>query len=229
MAEANTVEEVSEDIVAIKTMIENGSYKIVEKRKGKTEVWKVLGEIEKTDGIIINNIVACKFCKNVLKFSGKQTTNLLRHKCYIKMKEAEENQLSLIKVDEQSRSKCLRACMNWSIQDCRPFLAVDGQGFKETVAYFLEVGEKYGRNVDIDHLIPHPTKISRNLNEMAAQYEEDLKGPIHSHIKSGAAVTSDIWTDNCAKRSYITATLHYVDEECYNVKCILFVKCIYVM
>lgn len=104
MAEANTVEEVAEDIVPLKTMIEYGSYTIFVKRKGKNEVWKVLREVKKPDGININNVVACKLCKNVLKFIGKKAKILLRHKCYIKIIEAEENQISLIKVDEQSRN-----------------------------------------------------------------------------------------------------------------------------
>lgn len=60
--------------------IANGIYKICPKQKGKSQVWKVFSEVKKDDATLLQNVVFCRICNHILKFNGKQTSNLVRHK-----------------------------------------------------------------------------------------------------------------------------------------------------
>lgn len=47
----------------------------------------------------------------------------------------------------------------------RPFSAVEGSGFKKLIQSFWGVGTKYGKNIDLDDLLPKPTTILRNVRK----------------------------------------------------------------
>lgn len=61
--------------------IDNGTYKLTQKR-GKSAVWSVFTEIKWSDGSTLEGFVYCRKCKHLLKFNGKQKSNLMRHKCF---------------------------------------------------------------------------------------------------------------------------------------------------
>lgn len=54
-------------------------YTLIEKR-GRSEVWQFFSKIKKENGEELVDVVACKMCFTVLKFTGS-TSNLVKHKC----------------------------------------------------------------------------------------------------------------------------------------------------
>lgn len=68
----------------IRDKIENGIYKLATNDKStRSTVWRVYRKIEKDDGKILEHVLYCIGCKNLMSFTHKSTTNLRRHKCHL--------------------------------------------------------------------------------------------------------------------------------------------------
>ncbi|XP_030569948.1 uncharacterized protein LOC115769330 [Drosophila novamexicana] len=68
----------------IRDKIENGIYKLATNDKStRSTVWRVYRKIEKEDGKILEHVLYCIGCKNLMSFTHKSTTNLRRHKCHL--------------------------------------------------------------------------------------------------------------------------------------------------
>ena len=94
----------------------------------------------------------------------------------------------------------------------RPFEIITGQGFREFAQEMINIGSIHGC-LQVDDLFPHPTTISRNIIKDA----DSLKIKIANTLKEifelvGGAFTTDLWTDDYRKISYISLTVHYIDE-----------------
>ena len=76
----------------------------------------------------------------------------------------------------------------------------------------INIGTIY-RSLSVDDLFLHPTTISRNVIKEA----ESVKSTLTLKLKDifqlvGGAFTTDMWTDDYRKISYISLTVHYIDE-----------------
>ena len=76
----------------------------------------------------------------------------------------------------------------------------------------INIGTMYG-SLSVDDLFLHPTTISRNVIKEA----ESVKSTLTLKLKDifqlvGGAFTTDMWTDDYRKISYISLTVHYIDE-----------------
>ncbi|XP_034481778.1 uncharacterized protein LOC117787378 [Drosophila innubila] len=68
----------------IRDKIESGVYKLATNDKStRSTVWRVYRKIEKEDGNILEHVLYCIGCKNLMSFTHKSTTNLRRHKCHL--------------------------------------------------------------------------------------------------------------------------------------------------
>lgn len=68
----------------IRDKIEKGIYKLATNDKStRSTVWRVYRKIEKDDGKILEHVLYCIGCKNLMSFTHKSTTNLRRHKCHL--------------------------------------------------------------------------------------------------------------------------------------------------
>ncbi len=67
------------DLGAISEKIQNKVYNIQNKRKCRSLVWDIFGEIADENGEIIPDIVGCRTCFAVSKFKSHSTTSLMRH------------------------------------------------------------------------------------------------------------------------------------------------------
>ncbi|KAH8274497.1 hypothetical protein KR044_001423 [Drosophila immigrans] len=68
----------------IRDKIEHGIYKLATNDKStRSTVWRVYRKIEKEDGSILEHVLYCIGCKNLMSFTHKSTTNLRRHKCHL--------------------------------------------------------------------------------------------------------------------------------------------------
>lgn len=106
----------------------------------------------------------------------------------------------------------------WVIKNCRSFNMVKDDGLQAVLKEFTLIGAKYGANVDIEKAIPHPTTISRNIANIYGQCFSKIKEEIALIEPNGFGLTTDVWTDDYLKRSYIALTIHFVKEGVLSVR-----------
>lgn len=210
----------------IKENISSGEYHVVQK-KGSSSIWKIFLEI-KRDDVLIPDYVYCKSCKTVLKYNKTSTSNLNKHKCYVAHKEnlVDNNSGSvLVSVSSETKHKFVQSCAKLSTKDLRPFTIVNGDGFKDVLQNILSIGARYGENVNLATLIPHPTTVARNIDAEMEVKKEWLKNVIKNDltIEKRLAVSTDLWTDDFVKRSYICVVIHAIYNESI-VECVLALK-----
>lgn len=109
-----------------------------------------------------------------------------------------------IEISDDSKKAILNACVNWSIQNCVPFSTVEGVGFEKLIVEVLKIGACYGPGVDVKTILPHRTTVSNNISKLYEDTFPTIKKEL-SCLKYGAA-TTDMWTDQHKKLSYISAT-----------------------
>lgn len=193
----------------IEEKIRSGVFQLIQRRRGKSEIWTIFAQILKDDGTILNGYVCCRTCKKILKYDGKHSSNLNRHKCF---NLASQNTSSK-QVNAEDKQEAINACTTWIIEDCRPFTAIEGSGFRKMVHFFIKIGSRYGENVDIDDLLPDPSTLSRRITKTAQEKKNEVKSKISKIVSDGkSSITIDLWQDNYVRRNFLCATLHFQEN-----------------
>lgn len=189
--------------------IETGVFRVTKNKDSRSEIWNIFSQIEKDDGTTIDGVVICDKCNNILKYNGKQTSNLIRHKCYV----LQNCNVAVKKVSNVDKENFLVSCSEWVVEDCRPFSIVDGDDFKKLVQSILSIGTKYGNNLDVSDMVPDSRTISRRVNEIAENKRLTMKQELIMAATSGTAcITTDLWTDNFVKRNFLCATFNFLKD-----------------
>lgn len=186
---------------------------LCQEKKGKSTVWINFNEIVNKDEQTVG-FAMCKNCSQIFKYDYKTGTSTLKcHKC-----PADENQSKITlywgekDVPTAAKEATTKKLINLVCKDLRPFEIIAGQGFREFSQEIINIGATYG-SLSVDDLFPHPTTISRNVIKNA----ESVKSKLALKLKDvfelvGGAFTTDMWTDDYRKISYISLTVHYIDE-----------------
>lgn len=183
--------EESGDIInteVVKVRVESKQYKVqINPTPKKSVVWNFFSEIEDENGDNID-YVSCNKCSKILTKNKRTTSNLLNHPCVKKSKKNIE-----IKIEESDKQKITNACVEWTIRNCVPFSASEGDGFKTVVREIICIGKKYGQDIDIDYMLPTRKIVSGNVNKL---YELNLPKIVNSlkEVKF-VAITIGSWTD----------------------------------
>ena len=94
--------------------------------------------------------------------------------------------------------------------DLRPFKAAEGAGFLDLCQTLVDMGVKYG-HFDVQKNLPRRTIISRHvdsvINEVSVRVKQELR------YAKFIALTSDSWTDDFRKISYIAVTASYFNSD----------------
>ena len=196
----------------IRSKLRAGELFLKEKQGGRSDVWDKFAELVDLDDKMIGYVV-CRNCDYITKYNYKLgTSNLRRHRCcnldnqskitsFLQKNEAPANVKELIK----------KKSINFVCCDLRPFEIVSGKGFQEFAQELVNIGSVYGP-LSIDELLPNPTTISRNIVKMAESIKSNLGTKLIEIFKKiGGAFTTDCWTDDYRKISYISLTVHYTD------------------
>lgn len=194
----------------VKEKIDEGSFKLIKNVKNRSRIWQVFANIY-SENQRIKHFVCCLQCKRVCKYNGKQTSNLLRHKCIQKPATSEKERIS-----SDEKKKVSDICTRWILKDCKPFSAVDGEGFRNMVKCFLEIGASHGPNVNVDDLLPQSTTISMNLEAIADETKNLFSAQLQEILHCGVAVTCHLWLDNFVCRNYLVVILHYIKDGKFN-------------
>ncbi|CAM4514069.1 unnamed protein product [Leuciscus chuanchicus] len=93
-------------------------------------------------------------------------------------------------------------------QDLRPFAVVEGKGFTNVAQELLDIGAKYGSNVQVEDILPCARTVSRHVE---GEYEK-IKLLVMEELRQTRdhAVTTDLWTEERTNTHYITVTVHYI-------------------
>lgn len=191
----------------------NGELKCQEKRGGKSEVWTNFNEIIDSQEQQIG-FVMCKNCEHIFKYDYKTgTSTLKRHKCANDEKQPKITSYWTNKaIPKIVKDTITKKIVDFVCKDLRPFDIITDQGFKELAQEMINIGSTYGC-FRVDDLFPHPTTISRHLIKEADSVKSSLIVKLKDIFElNGGAFTSDMWTDDYRKISYISLTVHYIDE-----------------
>ena len=186
---------------------------LCQEKSGKSEVWQNFDEIiDKKEQPV--GFVMCKNCLHVLKYDYKTgTSSLKRHKCPINENQPKiTSYLGKKAIPAVAKEVVTKKIINLVCKDLRPFEIILGHGFREFSQEMINIGAMYG-SLSVDDLFLHPTTISRNVIKEA----ESVKSTLTLKLKDifqlvGVAFTTDMWTDDYRKISYISLTVHYIDK-----------------
>ncbi len=87
-------------------------------------------------------------------------------------------------------------------------------GLKALIQTALDVGSSSTGRVTIDELLANPTTVNHNVDSHARNGREKLTLVLQKHFDLGLnmACTFDLWMDAVKKNSYMSITIHYIDE-----------------
>lgn len=193
--------------------LRKGELKTQEKKSGKSDVWTNFNEIVDSQEQYIGFVI-CKNCEHIFKHDYKTgTSTLKRHKCSsIDKQQKITSYLSGKNTPKVAKDLINQKITNFVCRDLRPFDIIIGQGFREFSQELINIGSIYGC-LKVDDLLPHPTTVSRNIIKEAESVKSNITDKLKDIFElNGGAFTSDMWTDDYRKISYISLTVHYIDE-----------------
>ena len=97
----------------------------------------------------------------------------------------------------------------------RPFSIVSGTGFRSLLQNVLDIGVSSRNPMSVEDLLPDQVLTDkRSLRMRCASTKDILTSKVQHHFKCGlwAAFTLDIWTDDFHQKSFLSVTIHYIDE-----------------
>lgn len=199
----------------MKRKILSGEFSIDSKR-GRSKVWNTFGAVKNEMGLVIENIVACRKCYNIYRHNPKTTSNLVRHKCYAstQCKESETE----VDVDSKTKSTTTKIVTQWAVQNCRPFEIVHDSGLHQLVKYAIQIGARFGENICVKSLMPHSTTVSNNIAKLYERYQQSLQNEVEPIKNIVYGLTSDLWTDNYLRKSYVAVTIHFCKRRATSSK-----------
>lgn len=165
--------------------------------------------------------VQCIKCKRVLSYDSMKggTSHLRRHadSCNAGASASSPsiaNFFKLTSVSNAAKQKITEQCVQFVCRDIRPFQTVAGDGFMALADALIMIGVKYGQ-VAASEILPNPTTISRNIEAKYADIKENVVIPeLLKYVNVyGGSVTTDMWTEQFTQTSYITLTVHYVNDD----------------
>ncbi|KAK0133979.1 Zinc finger BED domain-containing protein 1 [Merluccius polli] len=186
----------------------------------KSKVWQYYG-FYKEKGELVKSDAICKMCRAAVRYTGS-TTNLISHlkrrhgvtvasasnpvlyDVATTSKSGErriENFFHAPLANSSARAKTINGAIAFFIcKDIQPYSVTENEGF----IHLLHV-------LDPRYQIPNRKLFSEK--QIPARYEKVRREIAESLSKAErVALTMDGWT-SCATASYVTATVHYIDDE----------------
>jgi len=98
--------------------------------------------------------------------------------------------------------------------DLRPFYTVSGAGFRGIILQALDIGFESKTPLFADDVLCDRTTVKRNCQSRKDSALESLLKDCKDHVADSLMMgaTTDLWTDDDSKKSYISVTLHRIDE-----------------
>lgn len=188
-----------------------------DERRLRSNVWKLFQLIvDKSTEKIVSNYVRCSSCLIFFPYNGETTSVLLRHiPCNngpqpLISKFLTSNKYTQFKQNDIDSVK--EAAVKFVVKDRRPYYAVQGDGFIDVCKAMVRLGQKYPKlnNNDIERIIPSRQTVANDVRIKSNQAIDIISRDLTECLKypGGFACTTDLWTDNFRRKSYLSITVH---------------------
>jgi len=194
-----------------------GEYVIRNNGPGKKSgVWETFGIVYDRSNVKLD-YAACKSYNKVYTFkTSTGTATISKHKCPIPASEVAAAKVFFKKhiVTKQEKETMTATAADYCATDMHPFESLSGLGLKALIQTALDIESSSTSRVTIDELLTNPTIVSRNVDSRVRNGREKLTLVLKKHFDSGlnVACTLDLWMDAVKKNSYMSITIHYIDE-----------------
>jgi len=182
----------------------------------KSGVWEAFGIVYDRSNVKLD-YAACKSCNKVYTFkTSTGTATISKHKCPVPTSKVAAAKVFFKKhiITKQVKETMTAATVDYCATDMRPFESLNGSGLKAFIQTALDIGSSSTGRVTIDELLTNPTIVSRNVDSRARNGRKKLTLVLNKHFDLGlnVACTFDLWMDTVKKNSYMSITIHYIDE-----------------
>ena len=210
------------------------------KSKGKSIVWERFGkilvnglidkeiksfniDIETNTKFFVKNVVSCKDCNTCYTHISHKsgTSNLRKYVCTKtgRSQVPEGTQLitkfctKITKVDsvpEKVKSEIQVKSLSFILNQLLAFKTVDEKPFRDLLQKCIEIGATYG-NININDLMCGRKKLTNVI--LKEQFDECVSN-INLNLKNayGIGLSLDFWEEETRKITYISMTVHFVNE-----------------
>ncbi|CAL9699746.1 unnamed protein product [Knipowitschia caucasica] len=121
--------------------------------------------------------------------------------------------ITVPKVPQRLKQAITDKCVDFCTKDLRPFYTVSGEGFQALAQELINIGASYGR-IAASSVLPHHGTISKACLEKAEMKREQLVSELKQTLASGdIGMSTDMWTDDYRKMSYIAITCHFINSD----------------
>ncbi|KAK7130430.1 hypothetical protein R3I93_019921 [Phoxinus phoxinus] len=212
----------------VKKKLASGDFKTSE-NEGKSTVWNHFYIVVKADSDEPVGYVKCKCCGLLMKYDSKRTGNsaLQRHvdrAC--KSPGLQQPNIPFAstsrKIPQHAKQKLTEKCVEYCCKDIRPFRSIEGAGFIELAQQLIQIGATYG-SVTAQDILPDPTTVSKRYRELAIEKRTKLIEQLNYTLTevNSIGMTTDIWTEDYHKLSYLTITCHFVTRSFKMISTVL--------
>lgn len=195
--------------------LKRGTCTLKKSKALKSDIWKSFSLVYDAEGNQLA-FACCDKCQKVLAYTGHKsgTSGLNRHVCtLLKGQQLLDFRRNKAKVSEALKEKTVEKCVDFVAADLRPYDSIAGRGLVQLAQHLVDTAASIGK-FDVQDILPHPTTVSRHVEERALKFRravaEDIKVTIE---KYGCAITTDVWTETYRKTSFLSATLHYINSD----------------
>lgn len=188
-------------------------------KRYKSKIWTVCDEILDDAGNVVKYAIHCKKCDKVFKYDSKSvgTSTILYHGCLSdsntqpRLDGFATTTKTIAAID---KTKVKEGAVSFVSKDLRPFEAISGIGLFNLIRICVFIGAKYGNLAEdeIRALLPSPHTVSRHVAQYAIMLKHSLYEKVRNVVRNtGAALTTDLWTDSFKRISYMVMTMHFID------------------
>ncbi|KAL7638100.1 UNVERIFIED_CONTAM: hypothetical protein RMT77_011725 [Armadillidium vulgare] len=219
---------------------------ILQPKSRKSRIWECFYSVVDSKPHEETEYIQCKICKENMIYAGEKGSKnrIYSHICM----KAISKEPSISKSKDASISKpkvspgppkkvgtsfsslrttgvkteedILLACIEFCAKDLRPIETLEGTGFLMLAQKLISLGASHGKTNTTE--IIRPKSVSKFLTTTANSLRNSICSKVNEVMRNSfCSATADMWTDY-KKISYISMTLHYIDEEWTLVNKVLF-------
>jgi hypothetical protein len=207
----------------IESGLKSGQLKLTQISAKNGDVWEEFG-IPEENGYEFSQFAACKSCFCVFKIRNQDgrhlgTSNLRAHlqKCQ-KKKDATPKithhfSSTTNRISFEEKNELKHILVKHVVTGMNSFLSVEQDSLKQLVQFGVKIGQRHpGCKISDDDWVSRRT-VARDVTK----HYEEMQATLHMHIKQPilngeVALTTDLWTDNVRKRSYLDVSAIFLSS-----------------
>ena len=190
--------------------------------KGRAKCWEYMCDI-KMNNMLIEGYVSCNRCFEIFTYTEKTGNNHLnRHKCsQLKSKTMplQNWDRSAKNLNTEEKEKILNAELDLVASTNSSFRFVDNHAFLKYTQAVIDAAAKYP-GITARELVHGRKAVKSQLTKTKLKIDQKLLDIARKH-KNLISMTSDMWSDNINKNSFLEISIFWVDEDYIIKNCLL--------